>query len=500
MEEGYQIWMGTDSAHADYMLALQKKHALQLSGQYKFGTWDSNPDDNDDEEPDSAWNYKLQGSVGIITIKGTLITGEADYYDRYYGDAVGYDDIRKAVVVALKDKGATAILMNIGSGGGAVAQCQETAQLLARARKIKPFVTYTGSQMSSAAFWIGVQGQYIVAAETAFVGSIGCLMMHVERSKMLKEMGITATVIREGSEKALASVVEPLTEHAKAMLKDSVKSLRDIFHRDVCAALNMTVDEGNKRFGTGAEFLGAKALELGLINKVGTLEDAYSKAEELGQAKQQELQKLASLGYNATSKLGVPARASTSEASVADNSTNETPRTVTMQALTDEQLAAIAAGVDIGAQTTTAPAAEKPPVTQVEQAAPGASAEPAAPKNEAMELLKSMLAEAQASAVKATAEVESLKAAASAMKAELEGFAAIARASVSTMGIHFGLNAESVSTMSNTTLLSEHARLSQAFKAKYKAGGIAATGKEKPAAKVMDARAAAQAKSLPISH
>lgn len=498
MDEGYQIWMGTDSAHASYMLALQKKSAMQLNAQHKFGMWQD--DEEDDEDPDSAWNYRLQGSVGVITIKGTLITGSADFYDRYFGEATGYDDIRQAVVSALKDKGATAILLNIGSGGGAVAQCQETAQLLARAGKIKPIVTYTGSQMSSAAYWLGSQAKYVVAAETAFMGSVGCLMMHVERSKMLKDIGITATVIREGSEKALASAVEPLSERAKAMLTESVKSLRDIFHRDVCAALNITVDEGNKRFGTGAEFLGAKALELGMINRVGTLEDAYVKAEELGQAKQQELQKLAALGYNATSKFGVPARASTSGASVADNPTNETPRTVTMQVLTDEQLAAIAAGVDIGAKATTAPAAATPPVPPVEPAAPEASTEPAAPKNEAMELLKSMLAEAQASAAKATAEVESLKAAAAASAAELSSFAAIARASVSTMGIHFGLKAEAVAAMSNATVLAEHARLSQAFQAKYKAGGIAATGQEKPAAKVMDARAVAQAKSLPISH
>jgi hypothetical protein len=156
-----------------------------------------------------------------------------------------------------------------------------------------------------------------------------------------------------------------------------------------------------------------------------------------------------------------------------------------MEPLTDEQLAAMA-GVDLTAEAATQePAA--PEVAAKPAVEPTTPAEPAA--QSALALVKEMLAEAQTNLATARAENATLKAQSQAQvaakaaevdaaKAETGKFVEIARASVKTMGMHFGLSSDAVAALTTAEVLSEHARLSEAFKAKYKAGRVAATASE----------------------
>lgn len=157
--------------------------------------------------------------------------------------------------------------------------------------------------------------------------------------------------------------------------------------------------------------------------------------------------------------------------------------------LSDEQIAAMAAGVELNAadaSTQTAMGAASKPADTTAPATPAATpgTAPAATSTtvDAMAVLQGMLATAQADLVATKAEVlaakaetETAKAAAEAAKASLAPFVEIARASVKTMGLHFGLNAEAVAAMSADQVLSEQQRLAKMFQEKFKAGGVAAT-------------------------
>lgn len=478
-----QLWLGTQASYEKALEAVAKAEADP-----KFSA------DSAYDEEVMKQIMQVQDGVATINVSGSLVNGSAGYAV-YYG-VTGYDDIRNALATAVSNPNVSSILLHVGSGGGQVAGVHELAQLISRVAQVKPIVTYTGSMMGSAALWSGISGSYTFAAETAIVGSIGIIMVHMDRSKQLAEMGVTATVIRAGSEKALASPYEPLSDKAKENLQSQASDLYDIFIGHVAKARGMTVTAADTKFGQGREFLGKQAVAVGLVDAVGSFEDAFAKAIKLGSASK-STGKRTSGGMKASNSGNVQALAGDSAASTVDNQAT-LEGTPMPKPLTQEQLAAMAAGVDLEAAadtSVTSPDADADADKAPETGGEGAVDSSAQPSNvtatmvpeAALTVVQDMLKASQAELVTAqmSAKVAEDKLAASAD--DLAKFAEIARASVKTMGIHFGVKSDAVAAMDNATVLAEHSRLSGLFKEKFKVGGVAATTQEetqKPKASV----------------
>lgn len=390
--------------------------------------------------------YSVQQNVGVISIKGSLVEGSAGY-GVFFGQ-VGYDDIRAALVAAVSNPEVKSILLDVSSGGGQVSGVDDTAQLIARVNAVKPVVTYTGSTMGSAALWLGASASYAVAGKTAIVGSLGIIMVHMDHSRRLADEGVKPTVIRAGSEKALASPYEPLSEKAQAGLQSHADILYGVFLSHVASSRGVSATNGDKKFGQGRVFIGQQAVDVGLVDKLGTYEDAFAKAQAMRPSKKKG-------GMQADALLCPP-----SATALSDNP-EHIEGTTMPQPLTDEALAAMAAGVEIEAQTTD----EKPPVVEP-------VVEPVVDHTAALAELTAAHTTALAAL---TTQHETALAAATSRQ---EKFVEIARNSVKTMGIHFGVKADAVAAMDADQVLTEHARLADLFKAKFKVGGVAATTPE----------------------
>lgn len=486
--EQAQLWLGTQASYEAVVEALAKQHA-----DTNFKASDSY------EEEVMRQMYNVQDGVATVRISGSLVNGTAGY-GVYYG-ITGYDDIRNALVKAVSNQNVSAIVLDVSSGGGHVAGCHETAQLIARVAKVKPVVTYTGSMMGSAAVWTGASASYVVAGETAIVGSIGIIMVHMERSKMLEEMGVKATVIRAGAEKALASPYEPLSEKAKENMEAQAAALYDIFIKHVAESRGVSLTTADTKFGQGKEFLGKAALAAGLVDKVGTYEDAFSKAMQLGAAASKgkkggvKAEMLASPVATLDNSVEVSATLGDNAANASDNQATSQGNPMT-KPLTQEQLAAMAAGVDLSEVPETPEV--KAESDEPEEASDSSAQTEQAP--DALAVVQDLLKSANADLVTAKLEAKTAQDALAASADQLEKFAAIARASVKTMGLHFGVKSDAVAAMDNATVLAEHARLADLFKEKFKVGGVAATSepeKNSTKASFMAPALAAVAMSLP---
>ena len=452
-----QLWLGSQQS---FNMSLHA--AIKAAEKPEFAS------DSGYEEVVVEQLLNVQDGVAMIHIKGSLVSGSAGY-GLFYG-AVGYDDLRCALSAAVSNPNVSAILLNVDSGGGAVAGVHELSQLIARVNAVKPVVTYAGGVMGSAATWLGRAASYVYCAETSITGSIGIIMVHMERSKMLEEMGVKVTVIRAGAEKALATPYEPLPDKARENFQRQADGLYKIFIGAMADYCQVSYEVADEKFGQGREFLGKEAVSAGLIDKVGTLEDAFAKCMKLGTSKKAETQRGTSASMTTNSKV-VQARASTAQACLADNQpTSE--GTPMPKPLTPEILAAMAAGVDLSeleapaATTTTTPSA----ATDITVTEP-----PTAATVDALTVLQGMLATATTAAATAEAKAGQLQKDFDALTAQASAFTEIARASVKTMGLHFGVKSEAVAAMSPAEVLSEHTRLSELFKAKFKVGSVAAT-------------------------
>lgn len=475
------LWLGNQETHEVYRAALDKAHAHP-----RFSA-DMREEGTYLQRMAEATMLSVQNGVAVVAVSGSLVTGSAGYAMLF--GATGYDDLRHVLIKAATDPDVNSILLNVNSGGGAVGGIQDAANLIARVRSAKPVITYTGSIMASSALWLGRQAEYVVAADTAVVGSVGVLQVHIEYSKQLEQEGVTATVVRGGDQKALANRYEPLSPKAKENMEKQAKHLYDVFLGAMAKATNLDVEVAEAKFGQGREFIGSQAKSAGLVDKIGTFEEAFTKAQALGEA---------SAKKRIPKNKGVQSGMSANLDVMQHNAGILEGTPMATQALTDEALAAITAGVDLEA------AGETGAEAQTESTADNGSentqqVEPVA----ALDVLKGMLADTQKELAQASVQVEAFKAQLEAQKPQFEAAIEVVRNSVRTMGLHFGVNKEAVAAMSATEVLAQHADLACKFKEKFKAGTVAATvtaqdaQAEKSAPAVMDARLMAHAAKLP---
>ena len=484
MKTGIELWAGNELSYQQFVESMYKAESnaeFKASASYQSEIQDR--------------LVHVDNGVAVIHVAGNLIDGSAGF--AIFFGVLGYNDLRHALATAVADADTSVILLNIASGGGAVDGCHETAQLIARVNKIKPVVAYTGSNMQSAALWLGSQAQYIVAGQTAAVGSLGIVMVHVDRSEQLAKDGIKATVIRAGTDKALSTPYEPLSEKAKGIKQAEAESLYTIFLDQVALGRGVASKVADEKFGQGKVFLGKDAKAVGLVDAVGTYEDAMLKAQSL--IKKRPASVAPRMKFGATNSTGVQAQASTTPIILADNLDN--PQGTSMankQSLSAEQLTAMAAGVtleqapaELTAEQTAAAAAASAAATAEAEAAALAAAEglvsiaPVAkdPSSvEAVTVLQGMLASVNLELATSKVSEQVSAAALSAAQSNNSAFVEIARSSVRTMGLHFGVTAEAASAMSAEQVLTEHKRLATMFTAKFKVGGVAASSLTKPEA------------------
>jgi signal peptide peptidase SppA len=458
------LWLGTQQA---YEAAVEARAKVEADPKFSASTSYSSEV--------LSQILHVQDGVATINISGSLVDGSAGF-GVFFG-TTGYEDIRAALASSVANPNVSSILLNVSSGGGEVSGVHETAQLISRVSKVKPVVTYVGGNMASAALWLGASASSVVAAETALVGSIGILMVHMDRSKMLSDMGVKPTVIRAGEEKTLATPYETLTENAKANLQKQADGLYDIFIKHVAQSRGMNTTAADAKFGQGKEFLGKAAVSAGLVDSVGTLESAYTLAVSLGADKRK--------GKKPTMKASTGATASM----ITEGASMPKP-------LTDEQLAAMAAGVELPAAdaesvTPTASGAENPEDPDGEDDVAAASAATASTAStapsEAANPLQALFVQAQSDLVEAKASLKLMEVQKAEATALTDKFVEIARASVKTMGLHFNVKADAVAAMSAVEVLAEHGRLATLFKERFKGGAVAATNTLEGAAKPVKA-------------
>ena len=257
----YKIWYGSEASFEVLATANTQMQALLKA----------NPNIDDQFELPSL--YKLDGSVGVVSVKGSLVSGDAGW--RQLFGVSGYDNIATALVDSVSDKKAKSIMLDIDSPGGSAKGVNALGNLIKDIGSVKPMSAY-GDNIGSAAYWAGSAAKHITLDEMGMAGSIGALIVHSERSKQLEQDGIKVKVIRAGVNKALANSVEPLSAEGEADLQAIVNTSRDMFVAAVADNLGVTSATVESQMGQGKMLMGAAALSAGLVHKIGTYEDALA--------------------------------------------------------------------------------------------------------------------------------------------------------------------------------------------------------------------------------
>ncbi|MDJ0575893.1 MAG: signal peptide peptidase SppA [Xenococcaceae cyanobacterium MO_234.B1] len=194
-------------------------------------------------------------------------------------------ETRKRVLKAFKtieEKEFPALLLRIDSPGGTVGDSQEIYFALKKLQEEKDIqvVASFGNISASGGVYIGVGAKNIVANPGTITGSIGVILRGNNLERLLDKIGVSFKTIKSGPYKDILSFDRELTDEEEKILQELIDTSYDQFVKTVAEGRNLPV-ETVKNFADGRIFTGEQALELGVVDRLGTEEDARRWAAEL---------------------------------------------------------------------------------------------------------------------------------------------------------------------------------------------------------------------------
>ncbi len=218
--------------------------------------------------------YSLLDGVAHIRIVGELVNRGA--WIGASSGLVSYEGIARQLAAAAGDPNVRGILLDIESPGGEAGGAMEISAAVRAAAAEKPVVAFANSLAASAGYAIVSGADYIVVPPSGEVGSIGVIMLHLDRSAQIEGMGVKPTLILsdDADYKTDPSPLGPLSSGAAARLKAGVNALQDLFVATV--ASHRAMSEKAVRATKGGVFMGAQAVEIGLADEVGGFDDAMA--------------------------------------------------------------------------------------------------------------------------------------------------------------------------------------------------------------------------------
>lgn len=238
------------------------------------------------------WGIFLGLFIGSILFVGIcfLIFASAlkreggDFTSGGSGDKIAIVEINDVIMSSEKtveqikryreDRSIKAIIIRVNSPGGGVAASQEIYEEVKRTRDSgKIVVVSMGSIAASGGYYIAVGSNLIIANPGTLTGSIGVIAQFISIKDLAEKIGITQTTIKSGSLKDAGSPFKQMSDSDKAYFQDVVDNSFSQFF-DVVAKERKMSKETLLPYANGRVFTGLQAQQYGLVDSLGTFEDA----------------------------------------------------------------------------------------------------------------------------------------------------------------------------------------------------------------------------------
>ena len=216
-----------------------------------------------------------KNKIAVIYAQGEIMYGEGNE------DIIGQGIINKAIRKAREDKNVKAIVLRVNSPGGSALASELIWRELELAKKNKPLVVSMSNLAASGGYYIACNSDKIVAEPTTITGSIGVFGAIPNFNKFASNIGINAEQVSTNNNPNY-SVFEPMDKKFYDVTKEGVEYIYTTFVNRVATGRNMTFEQVNE-IAQGRVWTGKEALEKGLVDKLGNLNDAIKIAANLAE-------------------------------------------------------------------------------------------------------------------------------------------------------------------------------------------------------------------------
>ena len=218
-------------------------------------------------------------TVAVFYAFGEISDGKGDSENGIYSETF-IKEFRKA----WKDKNVKAIVLRVNSPGGSALASENIWHEIENAKAAgKKVVVSMGDYAASGGYYISCNADYIYAEPNTITGSIGVFGMIPSAQRFLKnKVGITLDKVETNAHSASGGIYAPMDELESQRLQASIEDIYSTFTKRVADGRHLTVSFVDS-IGQGRVWAGSDALKLGLVDALGNIDNAISKAAELAQ-------------------------------------------------------------------------------------------------------------------------------------------------------------------------------------------------------------------------
>jgi len=205
-------------------------------------------------------HYPAAANIGVLPLHGIILESQS-----WIKDLTAYS----------KNDRIAAILIDIDSPGGAVTPSYEIYRALKRIRETseKPLVVSMGSLAASGGYMAAMGADTIIANPTSITGSIGVIMNFPDFTELIEKVGVKMNVVKTGPYKDAGSPYRHMTNQDATYYQGVITDVFEQFKEIVVAERDLTNDQVSA-LADGRVFSGRQALENGLVDGLGTFNDA----------------------------------------------------------------------------------------------------------------------------------------------------------------------------------------------------------------------------------
>ena len=216
--------------------------------------------------------------IAIIYAQGEIMSGEGDV------TVIGEGSMRRSLQKARKNKNVKAIVLRIDSPGGSALTSDLIWREIELTKKVKPIVVSMGNYAASGGYYIACNANTIFAEANTITGSIGVFGVLPNFTPLATRIGIHTEQVKTHENAANYSPFVPIDEKFKAVTLEGVEHIYKTFVTHVAEGRKMTFEQVDA-IAQGRVWTGSEALKIGLVDKIGGLNDAIAQAASLAKIK-----------------------------------------------------------------------------------------------------------------------------------------------------------------------------------------------------------------------
>ncbi len=221
--------------------------------------------------------------IAVIYAEGDIVDGEGTR------ENIGGDAFRKLIRKVRLDRSIKAIVLRINSGGGSALASENMWRELELLKEDKPLVVSFGDVAASGGYYMGCGGDSIFASPNTITGSIGVFgVLPNMQAFFNKKLGVTFDGVKTAPYADAGAIYRPVTDKERVLIQDGVNRIYAQFLMRVAAGRKRDTAYINS-VAQGRVWSGEDAVRLGLVDKIGSMQDAVDCAARMARSKSYRL-------------------------------------------------------------------------------------------------------------------------------------------------------------------------------------------------------------------